>query len=186
LIKLNLPIHLESKLSGLHSGEKLILEGELIVARDQAHKRLLELISRGEDLPFDPKGQAIYYMGPSPAPPGKVIGSAGPTTAGRMDSMTIPLLERGVKVLLGKGYRSKEVKDALMAYGAVYLAALGGAGALYSQKIQQMETLAFPELGPEALLRLKVSDFPAVVINDLQGGDQYESGPLPYRGGFSL
>ncbi|MDR2339210.1 MAG: FumA C-terminus/TtdB family hydratase beta subunit [Deltaproteobacteria bacterium] len=179
---LRLPLGPEDRaLEALSSGDSLELEGELIVARDQAHLRLLAMMDRGEPLPFDPVGQAIFYMGPSPAPPGRIIGSAGPTTAGRMDPMTLPFLERGVKVLVGKGRRSQGVRDALFRYGAVYLAAIGGAGALYSERIGRVEVLAFPELGPEALLRISVSAFPAVVIHDLRGGDQYESGPKAYR-----
>jgi fumarate hydratase subunit beta len=157
------------------------LEGVLIAARDQAHKRLLALIREGLPLPFDPRGAAIYYTGPSPAPAGRAVGAAGPTTSGRMDSMTRPLLERGVKVLVGKGRRSPEVKAALRAHGAVYLAAAGGAGAFLSQRIIGSELLAFPELGPEAVLKLTVRAFPAVVVNDAWGGDLYESGPEEYR-----
>ncbi|MDR2405370.1 MAG: FumA C-terminus/TtdB family hydratase beta subunit [Deltaproteobacteria bacterium] len=179
--ELQLPIRDEDQLKELKSGEQLELYGELIVARDQAHKLLLTLLEEGKELPFQPQGQAIYYMGPSPAAPGKVIGAAGPTTAGRMDSMTVPLLERGVRVLIGKGKRLQLVKDALIKHSAVYLAALGGAGALYSQKIVKAEVLAYPELGPEAILRIQVKEFPAVVINDLHGGDLYESGPLQFR-----
>jgi fumarate hydratase subunit beta len=167
-------------LGSLVSGEAIELEGELIVARDQAHLRLLRLLERGEGLPFEPMGQGIYYMGPSPSPPGRAIGAAGPTTAGRMDSMTAPLLELGVKVLVGKGRRSLEVREAMLRNGAVYLAAVGGAGAFYSQRIERAEVLAFPELGPEALMRIVVRAFPVVVVHDLLGGDQYGSGPAGY------
>jgi fumarate hydratase subunit beta len=168
-------------LGGLFSGDSLELEGELIVGRDQAHKRLVAILGAGGRLPFDPSGRAIYYMGPSPAPPGRVIGSAGPTTAGRMDPLTVPLLESGVRVLVGKGRRSAQVREALRGLGGVYLAAVGGAGALYSRAIRKAEVLAFPELGPEALLRVEVEAFPVLVIHDLHGGDLYQSGPLPYK-----
>jgi fumarate hydratase subunit beta len=168
-------------LPGLVSGREVRLDGRLLVARDQAHKRLAELLEAGRGLPFDPEGQIIYYMGPTPAPPGRPIGAAGPTTSGRMDALTAPLLERGVKALLGKGRRSPAVKRALLANGAVYLAALGGAGALCGLKVRRARILAWPELGPEALMDIEVEDFPAIVINDLRGGDLYESGPAAWR-----
>jgi len=152
----------------------------LYVARDAAHKRMVEALDKGDHLPFNIKGQTIYYLGPSPAPPGKVIGSAGPTTSSRMDVYTPRLLAAGLKGMIGKGARSREVKDALKKYKAVYLAAVGGAGALISKTIIKSETIAYPELGPEAILKLEVKDFPATVINDICGGDLYAEGKEKY------
>ncbi len=131
-------------------------------------------------MPFDIKGQTIYYMGPSPAPPGRVIGSAGPTTSTRMDIYTPRLLAAGLKGMIGKGVRSQEVKDALKKYKAVYLAAVGGAGAFISKTIVKSEVVAYPELGPEAVLKLEIKDFPATVINDIYGGDLYQQGKEKY------
>jgi fumarate hydratase subunit beta len=168
-------------LKGLVSGREVLINGQVFAARDQAHRRLVDLIKEGKALPFDPEGQIIYYMGPSPAPPGQVIGAAGPTTSGRMDHLTEPLLEKGLKIMVGKGRRSQEVKAAMRKYGAVYLAAVGGAGAVYGQRVKAVETLAWPELGPEALLRLTVEEMPAVVVNDLEGRDLYDSGPAAWR-----
>jgi len=152
----------------------------LYVARDAAHKRMVEALDKGDHLPFNIKGQTIYYLGPSPAPPGKVIGSAGPTTSSRMDVYTPRLLAAGLKGMIGKGARSQEVKDALKKYKAVYLAAVGGAGALLSKTIIKSEIIAYPELGPEAILRIEVKDFPATVINDIYGGDLYAEGKKKY------
>jgi fumarate hydratase subunit beta len=177
--KIALPLT-EKTIEGLKAGDNLLLTGVLYVARDAAHRRLIESMDRGESLPFDIKGQTIYYMGPSPAPPGRVIGSAGPTTATRMDVYTPRLLAAGLKGIIGKGVRSREVKDALKKYKAVYMAAVGGAGALISKTIIKSEVIAYPELGPEALLRLEVKDFPATVINDIYGGDLYIEGKKKY------
>ena len=141
---------------------------------------MVEALDKGDHLPFNIKGQTIYYLGPSPAPPGKVIGSAGPTTSSRMDVYTPRLLAAGLKGMIGKGARSREVKDALKKYKAVYLAAVGGAGALISKTIIKSETIAYPELGPEAILKLEVKDFPATVINDICGGDLYAEGKEKY------
>ena len=152
----------------------------LYVARDAAHRRMIEALDRGEALPFDIKDQTLYYMGPSPAPPGKVIGSAGPTTSIRMDAYTPRLLAAGLKGMIGKGVRSTEVKDAIKKYKAVYFAAVGGAGALISKTIVKSEVVAYPDLGPEAVLRLEVKDFPATVINDIYGGDLYIEGKKKY------
>jgi fumarate hydratase subunit beta len=142
---------------------------------------MTEALDRGEPLPFDIRGQTIYYMGPTPAKPGKVIGSAGPTTSGRMDPYTPRLLEAGLKGMTGKGMRSRPVKDAIVKYKAVYLAAIGGAGALISRSIKQAEVIAYDDLGAEALRKIEVEDFPAVVINDIYGGDLYEEGKAAYR-----
>jgi fumarate hydratase subunit beta len=179
--KLKVPVSGSDELRVFRSGDALLLEGTLIVARDQAHKRLVALLGEGGSLPFDPKGAFIYYMGPSPARPGRVMGAAGPTTSGRMDGFTVPLLETGVKGLLGKGRRSDGVKASLLANGAIYLAAVGGAGAFYGNLVGKSEVLAWPELGPEALLAIEVRDFPVLVILDLHGNDLYGSGPEKWK-----
>jgi fumarate hydratase subunit beta len=178
--KVTLPLT-EKVTESLKAGDNLLLSGVLYVARDAAHKRMVEALDKGEPLPFDIKGQTIYYMGPSPAPPGKVIGSAGPTTSSRMDVYTPRLLAAGLKGIIGKGARSQEVKDALKKHKAVYLAAVGGAGALISKTIVKSEVIAYSELGPEAVLKLEVKDFPATVINDIHGGDLYVEGKARYR-----
>ncbi len=177
--KLNFPLK-GASLEELRAGDDVLIFGQMIVARDQAHKIMMELLERGEALPFKPEGQLIFYMGPSPTSPGKIIGSAGPTTAGRMDAFTPKLADLGVKAFLGKGKRNGDVREALLKNKAVYLAATGGVGALLNRYILQAETIAFPELGPEAMLRLTVADFPALVINDLTGADFYEMGPQKY------
>lgn len=164
----------------LRAGEMVLISGVLYGARDAAHRRLVEAIRRNEPLPIPLAGQVIYYVGPAPAKPGHVIGPAGPTTSGRMDPYTLPLLERGVKGFIGKGYRSPEVKRALMTHRAVYLAAVGGAAALLARHITASRVVAYPDLGPEAIRELVVEDFPAIVINDIYGGDAYESGRRAY------
>jgi fumarate hydratase subunit beta len=174
-----LPLTLKT-LESLKAGDNILLSGVLYVARDAAHRRMIETLDRGEPLPFDIKGQTLYYMGPSPAPPGRVIGSAGPTTSTRMDSYTPRLLAAGLKGMIGKGVRSPKVKEALKKHKAVYLAAVGGAGALISKTIIKSEVVAYPDLGPEAVLNLEVKDFPAVVINDIYGGDLYVEGKKKY------
>ncbi len=165
----------------LRAGDKVEITGVIYVARDSAHKRLVEALSRGDPLPFDPKGQVIYYMGPSPAPPGKPIGSAGPTTSGRMDPYTIPLLEAGIKGMIGKGERSPQIREAIKKYKAVYFAALGGVAALLASRIKEAQVIAYEDLGAEALLRIYVEDFPVIVVNDIYGGDAYEAGRAAYR-----
>jgi fumarate hydratase subunit beta len=171
----------EKVIADLKSGDTLLLSGVLYVARDTAHKKLVEAIEKGESLPFDIKGQTIYYMGPSPAPPGRVIGSAGPTTSTRMDAYTPRLLAAGLRGMIGKSLRSQAVKDAIKKHKAVYLAAVGGAGALLSKSITKAEVVAYPDLGPEAVLRIEVKDFPATVINDIHGGDLYIEGKAKYK-----
>ncbi len=163
----------------LRCGDQVLISGMLYVARDAAHKRLVEALENGNP-PFEVAGQTIYYMGPSPAPPGRCIGSAGPTTSGRMDAYTRRLLGAGLQAMIGKGPRSREVTAAMQRYRAVYFAAVGGAGALLSQCIRSCETVAYPELGAEALRRIEVTLFPAVVINDIHGGDLYASGPARF------
>jgi fumarate hydratase subunit beta len=164
----------------LHMGDTLLITGVLYTARDAAHKRLIELIEKGKELPFDIKGQIIYYVGPTPPKPGKPIGSAGPTTSGRMDPYALYLIERGIKGMIGKGQRSQAVRNALARYKAFYLGATGGAGALLSKRIKKSELIAFADLGPEAIRRLEVADFPVRVINDIYGGDLYEEGLKRY------
>ncbi|MBI2934600.1 MAG: Fe-S-containing hydro-lyase [Chloroflexi bacterium] len=165
----------------LRAGDKVLISGVIYSARDAAHRRMVEALERGERLPFDIKGQTIYYMGPSPAPPGKVIGAAGPTTSGRMDSYTPRLLEEGLRAMIGKGSRSAAVKEAIQKYQAVYLAAAGGAGALLAAAVKKVEVVAYQDLGPEAVRRLEVEDLPAIVVNDIYGGDLYEEGKAMYR-----
>jgi fumarate hydratase subunit beta len=165
----------------LEIGDTVIVSGVIYTARDAAHKRLVDMLDRGEALPMDIQGQIIYYVGPSPARPGRVIGAAGPTTSYRMDSYAPTLIRLGLKAMIGKGKRSLEVIDALKTHKAVYLGATGGAGALISQRIKTAEVIAFPELGPEAVHRLEVEDFPTIVINDCQGRDLYELGVRQYR-----
>lgn len=177
--------HLQTPLSdedvlGLKAGDSVLISGVIYTARDAAHKKLAELIERDEPLPIDLKGQVIYYVGPTPAKPGQVIGSAGPTTSGRMDKYTPLLLKEGMKACIGKGLRNAAVKEALQKYKGVYLAAVGGAGALLSKRIISSEVVAYPELGAEAIYRLEVKDFPATVINDAYGNDLYEEGIKAY------
>ncbi len=160
----------------LRAGDSVFLTGYLFTGRDSAHKKLMELIEQGKELPIDVDGQVIYYVGPTPARPGKIIGSAGPTTSYRMDSFAPTLYKLGLKGTIGKGARSEEVKESLKKYRAVYLAAVGGAGALISQSIEESEVIAYPELGPEAIRKIKVKDFPCIVINDMFGGDLYKQG----------
>jgi fumarate hydratase subunit beta len=171
----------EKTIKSLKTGDNLLLSGVLYVARDAAHKKMVESLDRGEPLPFDIQGQTLYYMGPSPSPPGRVIGSAGPTTSTRMDPYTPRLLAAGLKGMIGKGLRSQAVKDAIKKHKAVYLAAVGGAGALISKSIVKSEVVAYPDLGLEAILKLEVKDFPITVINDIHGGDLYVEGKARYK-----
>jgi fumarate hydratase subunit beta len=166
----------EDQLLPLYAGDEVVIEGLIYVARDAAHQRMAALLAEGLPLPFDPNGQMIYYMGPTPPKPGQVIGSAGPTTAGRVDRYTPALLAAGLKATIGKGYRSAEVRAAMVQHKAVYLAAIGGAGALISRSIRSREVIAWPELGTEALQRLEVNDFICFVVNDIYGNDLYEQG----------
>lgn len=165
----------------LRAGDSVFITGYLFTGRDSAHKKLIDLLNDGKELPIDVQGQFIYYVGPTPARPGKPIGSAGPTTSYRMDSYAPTLYKLGLKGTIGKGLRSTEVKNSLKEYKAVYLAAVGGAGALISQSIIEAEIIAYPELGPEAIRRLKVENFPCIVINDMYGGDLYDEGKQKYK-----
>ena len=173
----------EETIKQLRAGDQVFITGVIYVGRDAAHKRLVEALDQGKPLPFDIKGQTIYYMGPAPAKPGQPIGSAGPTTSGRMDAYSPRLLAEGLKGMIGKGMRSPAVKDAIKKYGAVYLAAIGGAGALISKSIKKSEVIAYEELGAEAVRRLEVENVPATVINDMHGGDLYEEGKAKYKVG---
>jgi fumarate hydratase subunit beta len=157
------------------------ISGIIFVARDAAHKRMIQALDRGDPLPFDPRGQIVYYMAPSPAKPGKPIGSAGPTTAYRMDPYAPRLLEAGLKGMIGKGNRSSDVRDALQKHRGVYFAAIGGAAALIARSIKEAEVIAYDDLGAEAVLRLTVEGLPAVVVNDIYGGDAYEEGRKRYQ-----
>ena len=177
--KLTTPCTAED-LAPLRAGDTILLSGIVYTARDAAHKRMCEALDAGETLPFCLEGSAIYYVGPTPEKPGQIIGSAGPTTSGRMDAYSPRLLDLGNKMMIGKGKRDAAVKDAVVRNGAVYVAALGGAGALMCQCVQSLEIIAWPDLGCEAVRRLEVKDMPLTVILDSHGGDLYESGPAGY------
>jgi fumarate hydratase subunit beta len=170
----------DALLETLHAGDEILINGTIYVARDAAHQRLVKLLEAGQALPFEVAGQIIYYMGPSPAKPGEIIGAAGPTTSYRMDSYAPRLIELGLKGMIGKGARSPEVKAAMLKHKAVYMAAIGGAGALLSKQIKQNELVAYEELGAEAIRRLEVEDFPVILINDIYGNDQYQLGKAHY------
>lgn len=178
-LKVTLPLD-RQQAKTFRAGDLLSLSGVLYTARDAAHKRLIAALDRGEALPLDLMDQTIYYAGPCPAPPGRPIGSAGPTTSGRMDAYTPPLLERGLLGMIGKGMRQKTVVDAMKSSGAVYLGATGGAGALLAERIRSAEIIAYEDLGAEAIRRLIVEDFPVVVLIDSLGNNLYETGPKAY------
>ena len=178
--KITLPITAEIA-DNLTAGDYVYLTGEMYVARDAAHKRLMELIQKGEDLPIDVTGASIYYMGPSPAREGRPIGSAGPTTASRMDKYAPTLMDLGVKAMIGKGKRTKEVLDAIVRNHGVYFAAVGGAGALLSKCIKSSEIVCYEDLGAEAIRRLEVEDFPVIVVTDSKGNNLYETAILEYK-----
>ncbi len=159
----------------------MYIDGEILTGRDAAHRRLCEMMDRGQKLPVQLEGAVIYYVGPCPAKPGQVIGSAGPTTSGRMDPYAPRLIARGLRAMIGKGMRSAEVVEAMKRHGAVYLVAVGGVGALLAKRIKAAEVIAFPELGPEAIYRLRVEDFPVMVGIDANGCDIYRMGREKYR-----
>ncbi|MBC8550906.1 MAG: Fe-S-containing hydro-lyase [Candidatus Brocadiales bacterium] len=171
----------DSTIEMLKAGDKVRISGVLYTARDAAHKRLIEMIESGKDLPFDVKGQLLYYVGPTPAKPGQVIGSAGPTTSYRMDTYAPTLIKMGLKGTIGKGGRSKEVLEAMKRYKAVYFAAVGGAAALIAKTIKKVEIIAFEDLGTEAIRKMEVDSFPAIVVNDTKGGDLYNIGREKYK-----
>ncbi len=164
----------------LRTGDEVLISGTVYTARDMAHARLADMISRGMDLPFDMEGSVIYYTGPSPAPPGRVIGSAGPTTSYRMDMFAEAMFKAGMKGMIGKGARSPEVKGLIRRYCGIYFAATGGAAALLSDSVIESDVVAFEDLGPEAVRRLVVRDMPVIVVNDCFGGDLYSEGIEKY------
>lgn len=177
--KLTAPVTKED-LAPLRAGDTVLLSGVVYTARDAAHKRMMELLDAGKELPFPVDGSALYYVGPTPERPGQVIGSAGPTTSGRMDAYSPRLLDLGQAVMIGKGARNAAVKEAVVRNGAVYLAALGGAGALMAESVQKLEVVCWEDLGCEAVRRLEVKDLPLTVVLDAHGGDLYKSGPAAY------
>jgi fumarate hydratase subunit beta len=185
---MNEPIRLKTPLTDkdverLKIGDRVLINGAIFTGRDAAHKRLSDLLKEGKELPFDIRGQIIYYVGPTPARPGQVFGSAGPTTSYRMDAYAPALIEKGLKGMIGKGMRSDAVKEAMKNHKAVYFAATGGAGALLAKKVKRAEVVAYEDLGPEAIRRLEVEDLPVIVINDVRGNDLYIEGERKYRKG---
>jgi len=164
----------------LKAGDRVLITGVIYTGRDMAHKYMVEGHKKGQAFPFDLKGQVLYYTGPTPAPPGRPIGAAGPTTSYRMDKYAPYLLDHGLKAMIGKGPRGADVKESVKTNTAVYFAAIGGAGALISKAIKKAEVIAYPELGTEAVMRLEVEDFPVFVVNDVHGGDLYEMGVKMY------
>lgn len=178
-IRLSLPLKRE-EVQKLRAGDRVLLNGYMLTGRDAAHKRLYDLAVEGKELPISIQDETIFYVGPTPAPPGRPIGAAGPTTSSRMDKYAPLILDKGMLGMVGKGLRSQEVKDAIVRNGAVYLGATGGSGALLSKCIKSAEVVAYPELGTEAIRRIEVEDFPVIVIIDSQGDDLYEIGPQKY------
>jgi fumarate hydratase subunit beta len=168
-------------IKSLTAGDQIRLSGVIYSARDAAHKRMIDALDAGDELPIDLTGQTIFYVGPTPAKPGMPIGSAGPTTSGRMDRYTPRLLEAGLRGMIGKGYRSQDVRAAITKHGAVYFAAVGGSGAYLARRITSAEVVAYTDLGPEAIYRLTVRDFPVIVVNDAHGNDLYEQAPAAYQ-----
>ncbi|OGC89708.1 MAG: fumarate hydratase [candidate division Zixibacteria bacterium RBG_16_53_22] len=178
--------HLETPLSAsevekLHAGDNVTLTGYIYTGRDAAHKKMVDLLQKGENLPFDPKGQIIYFVGPTPAKPGQVIGSAGPTTSGRMNKYSPHMIAAGLKGMIGKGEMGPEVAEALQRHKGVYFVATGGAAALIAKRITESEVVAYEELGPEAVRRLKVVEFPMIVAQDCHGGNIYVEGVEKYK-----
>ncbi|MGK0466095.1 Fe-S-containing hydro-lyase [Clostridium sp.] len=171
----------QEKVKDLKSGDAVLISGTMYTGRDAAHQKLVDAINNGDKLPFDPKDAIIYYVGPAPTKPGNIIGSAGPTTSYRMDDLTVPLLELGLTGMIGKGFRSQTVIDSMVKNGAIYFAATGGAGALIASTITECEIIAYEELGPEAVRKLTVKDFPAVVVIDSKGNNLYESERKKYQ-----
>ncbi|MDD5019443.1 MAG: FumA C-terminus/TtdB family hydratase beta subunit [Candidatus Omnitrophica bacterium] len=173
VVRLSTPLDL-SVLSSLKAGDEVLLSGRVLTARDQAHRRFVGLLKKGSGLPVDVKGRIIYYCGPTKTRPGAIIGSCGPTTSGRMDEMTVPLLAAGLKGMIGKGRRSQKVRQAVKKYKAVYFLATGGAGALLSKKVRALRRVCFSDLGPEAVAELTVKDFPLIVGIDTRGNDIFK------------
>ena len=181
-IRLQTPLTQE-KVKGLKAGDNVLISGVIYTGRDAAHKKMVEALEQGGELPFAMQDQIIYFVGPTPAQKGQVIGSAGPTTSGRMDAYSPKLIAEGLKGMIGKGLRSPEVIEAMKEHGAVYFGAIGGAGALIAKRIVSAEVIAYPELGPEAVRRLVVKDFPVIVIIDHEGNNLYELGRAEFRKG---
>lgn len=171
----------EEQIKGLKAGDQVSITGAIYTARDAAHKIMVDAIAEGNDLPFEIENQVIYYAGPTPAKPGKVIGSCGPTTSGRMDAYSPTMIEQGLKGMIGKGPRSKEVIESMKKHGVVYFAAIGGAAALIADSVKEAEVIAFPDLGPEAIRRLKVEDYPCIVAIDSEGNNLYEIGVQQFK-----
>lgn len=180
IIKIITPLS-EDIVKDLKSGDMVSISGTLYTARDTAHKRLIDLLDKGKDLPFDIKDQIIYYVGPSPAKPGAIIGSAGPTTSYRMDPYAPRLMEAGMKGMIGKGARSQSVIDAMVKHKSIYFAAIGGAAALIARSIKKVEIVAYEDLGPEAIRKMEVENFQAIVVNDINGNDAYKEGMKKYK-----
>ena len=180
ILKIKTPLT-DEVVSKLKSGDSVLITGVMYTGRDAAHKRMIDALNKGEKLPFDIQGQIIYYVGPSPAKPGKSIGSAGPTTSYRMDAYAPTLIKLGLKGMIGKGWRAKDVIDACIKYKAIYFGATGGAGALIARAIKKADIIAYDDLGPEAVRRIEVVDFPAIVINDAFGNDLYVKGVEQYK-----
>ena len=170
----------DADIESLNAGDRVRITGVVYAGRDAAHARLIQLIEARKPLPIDVRGQIIYYTGPSPARPGEIVGSIGPTTGGRMDRFTPALLELGLKATIGKGARSQPVRDAMRKHKAVYFGAIGGAGAVLSRFVKKLEVVAYEDLGTEAIRRLEVEGFPAIVVNDCHGGDLYQDGMKAY------
>ncbi len=177
---INLPLK-DKVIAELKTGDNVLLNGVIYAARDAAHKRIIEALDEGQPLPFELKGQTIYYMGPTPAKPGQAIGAAGPTSSYRMDIYAPRLIEAGLKGMIGKGQRTQPVLDAIKKYKAVYFGAIGGTGALISKSIKRAEIIAYEELGAEAVRKLEVENFPVTVVNDIYGGDLYQQGKAKYK-----
>ncbi len=180
------PVHIRTPLDdetvrSLEAGTPVLISGLVYGARDQAHIRMVAALEEGRDLPFDPMGAVIYYVGPTPGSEGRAVGAAGPTTSSRMDSLAGPLFDVGIKATIGKGPRTAQALEAMRRTGAIYLAATGGAGALLGSKIVEAEVIAYEDLGPEALREMVVEDFPAIVAVDSHGGDIFEEGPARFR-----
>jgi fumarate hydratase subunit beta len=183
-IKINVPFNKCQEVRNLKMGDRVLISGTIYTARDAAHKRLIELLNKGEELPIELLNQVIYYVGPTPAKPGEVIGSAGPTSSYRMDTYSTKLIELGLKGMIGKGLRSQEVIDAIIKNGAVYFGAIGGAAALIAKSIKKSEVIAYEDLGAEAIRKLEVKDFPAIVVIDSDGNNLYKDGRNEYLKSF--
>lgn len=171
----------EATILNLKAGDRVAISGIIYTGRDAAHKRLTQALNEGKELPVDLKGQIIYYVGPCPAKPGQALGSCGPTTSGRMDAYAPAFLDLGLKGMIGKGPRSQNVIDAMIKNNSVYFAAIGGAAAVIANSVKKADVVAYPDLGPEAVYRLEVEDFPCIVVIDCQGNDLYKTGPEKYK-----